>query len=104
MYGNGKSITLGDAPPISIRGAYKRSFEGRKAVGDAYAYLEAHSGEYDAKERELIDDPYADGWAWFSSGKPLSKHVPSRFLSAKNKAEHIRLFEMGYKDAGELTK
>jgi len=92
--------------PIGItitnpRGAYKRGFEGRKV--DVYQYLEAHSGEYNDEEKKMINDPYADGWAWRTSGQRLKDYEPSRWLSAKNKAETAGLFKMGFKDAGELT-
>ena len=102
MYSAG-IVNIGFPNGITItnpRGAYKRAFEGRKV--DVYQYLEAHSGEYNEEEKKMMNDPYADGWEWNTAGLKLKDYQPSRWLSKKNKAEHARLFKLGFKDAGEL--
>lgn len=101
-----KDVKMGRQGITVVRGAYKRTFEGKashRSEVDPYAYLEAHSGKYDEKEKTIINDLYVDGWAWFIAGKPLSKFKPSKWISAKAKEENMRLFKMGFKDAKELA-
>ena len=86
------------------RGSYERRNIETKSKQDKYAYLESRSGEYDERERQIMDDPYADGWAWYDNGMMLSEWKVSRWLSGKSKAEQTRLFEMGFYDAEAYEK
>ena len=89
---------------LKVRGAYKKRDVETKSKQDPYAYIEAHSGEYDEVEKKLMRDPYADGWKWCEGGKRLSAWSVSRFLSNKAKVDTKRLFELGFKDCKELSQ
>ena len=78
---------------------YRRRGIETKSKQDIYSYLDRHSGEYDDTERKILIDPYADGWDWRETGKPLSAWKPQKWLSKAAKAEQNRLFTMGFNDA-----
>jgi hypothetical protein len=84
-----------------FKGAYKRRAVPTEDKG-GLTYIEGRSGEYDARERDLISDPYADGWKWAEDKKPLHKFSPPKFAKADRKAEIIKLFELGFNDCKEM--
>ena len=96
MYGNqtNKKSRAGYNRPAKI-GAYKRRPAPTEDKG-GLTYIEGRSGEYDARERGLISDPYADGWKWAEDKKPLHNFAPPKFAKADRKAEIIKLFELGF--------
>ena len=102
MHGNQiNSNRTGYNRPASI-GSYKRRAVPTIDKG-GLTYIEGRSGEYDARERELISDPYADGWAWAESGKTLDAFEPPKFAKAGRKAEIVKLFALGFNDCKELS-
>jgi len=69
---------------------------------DPYVYLDEHSGEYDDYERQILKDPYADGWAWREAGKRLCAFFPPRCMPRAMKEETVRLFKMGFRDCKRM--
>jgi len=110
MYGNQINMRPETGFLRLEKSAYKRRTVPTHDKG-GLTYIEGRSGEYDARERGLISDPYADGWAWAESGKSLSDYKPhivkaNRFISRQSaessNADTIRLFMMGFNDCKEL--
>ena len=100
-----KSLQLGGNLIYIVRGAYERRILER--VGDeddVYAYIDSRSGEYDEREKLIMDDPYVDGWEWFTEGKQLEDWKPSRWLSRQSKEERRRLFELGFNASCDFCK
>ncbi len=94
------NITLGKAPAGIVIESWRK-----KKAGDAevLAYIQSRSGEYDEREKDVLSDPYVEGWDAFHVGwdldaliKRLGKGKPWRKAYRENWESLLR---RGYKDA-----
>ena len=101
MYGNQINKKAISGYIKLAKGAYRRKDTSVKDKGGLF-YIEGRSGEYDARERGLISDPYADGWAIAEAGGQVEAYELPKFCHAAKKAEIMRLLVMGFNDCKEL--